>query len=182
MRRIFRNIVCVWCLASAYTSHAQQYLPNTEEFGKNRIQYKNFNWKSLTTSNFEIYFYQDGQQTATLAAQYAETEFERITDLLGYTPFSRTRLFIFNSVEDLKQSNIGLSVPEGEDARQINLTKSRVLLAYSGNQVEFRKQLVRGIAGVFVYDMLCGMLVLKQSLNRQPYHPCAVKGQTDLEQ
>lgn len=156
MYKFCKHIYLFICFFSIEFAFAQQYLPTTEEFGKNRIQYKNYNWKSLTTNNFEIYFYQDGQQTATLAAQYAEAEFERITDLLGYTPFSRTRIFVFNSVEDIKQSNIGLSVLEGEDAKEINLSKSRVLLAFNGNQVEFRKKLVRGIAGVFVYDMLYG--------------------------
>ena len=156
MFKFCKHIYLFICFFSIEFAYAQQYLPTTEEFGKNRIQYKNYNWKSLTTNNFEIYFYQDGQQTATLAAQYAEAEFERITDLLGYTPFSRTRIFVFNSVEDIKQSNIGLSVLEGEDAKEINLAKSRVLLAVNGNQVEFRKKLVRGIAGVFVYDMLYG--------------------------
>lgn len=134
-----------------------------ETFGKNRIQYQRFNWKILTTANFEIYYYQDGQTSATLAAQYAESEFDRITELLGYTPFNRTRIFIFNSVPEMTQSNIGLGVPEGEDPREINLQKSRVLAAFSGNQVEFKRQLIQGIAGVFVYDMLYGGS-LKESL------------------
>lgn len=152
------------CLTLATTAvQSQNYLPSMEVFGKNRIQYQQFNWRILTTANFEIYFYQDGQQTATLAAQYAETEFDRITELLGYTPFNRTRIFVFNSVQDMVQSNIGLGVPEGEDPKEINLQKSRVLVPFTGNQVEFKKQLIRGIAGVFVYDMLYGGS-LKESL------------------
>jgi Tol biopolymer transport system component len=161
--RILTNTLIAACWLFSTAVVAQTYLPTMETFGKNRIQYQRFDWKILTTANFEIYYYQDGQTSATLAAQYAESEFDRITELLGYTPFNRTRIFVFNSVQDMVQSNIGLGVPEGEDAREINLQKSRVLAAFSGNQAEFKRQLIQGIAGVFVYDMLYGGS-LKESL------------------
>ena len=75
---------------------AQNY-PSLERFGKNRIQYRDFEWKIIRTSNFEIYYYQDGTQIANLTAQYAESEFDRITELLGYTPYNRVKIFLFNS-------------------------------------------------------------------------------------
>lgn len=135
---------------------AQQYMPTLEEFGKNRIQYRLFDWKVMTSTNFEVYFYGDAQTAATLAAQYAESEFDRVTDILGYTPYSRTKIFLYNSQSELNQSNIGITLGSERDAREESLSKSRIQVAFSGNQVEFRRQLVREIAGVFVYDMLYG--------------------------
>jgi Tol biopolymer transport system component len=133
---------------------AQNY-PSLERFGKNRIQYRSFEWKIIRTSNFEIYYYQDGSQIANLTAQYAESEFDRITELLGYTPYNRVKIFLFNSPEELAQNNIGLTA-QGLSSREQNLSKSRVELAFTGDQISFRQQIVRDIAMLFVYDMLYG--------------------------
>lgn len=136
---------------------AQQYMPTLEEFGKNRIQYKRFEWKVLTSTNFEIYFYGDAQNTATLAAQFAESDFDRITEVLGYTPYSRTKIFLYNSLSDQNQSNIGITQGgSARDTREESLSKSRIQVSFPGNQVEFRRKLVQEIAAVFVYDMLYG--------------------------
>ena len=137
------------------TASAQNY-PSLERFGKNRIQYQSFNWKSVRTSNFEIYYYDGGTQIANLAAQYAESEFDRITELLGYTPYSRVKIFLFNSPQELAQSNIGLNAQSGLSTRELDLAKSRVELAFTGDQISFRRQIIHDISMLFVYDMLYG--------------------------
>ena len=134
---------------------AQNY-PSLERFGKNRIQYRVFEWKIIRTSNFEIYYYQDGSQLANLTAQYAESEFDRITELLGYTPYNRVKIFLFNSPAELTQSNIGLNAQSGLNSREQNLSKSRIELAFTGDQISFRRQIVHDVAMLFVYDMLYG--------------------------
>ncbi|QKZ15343.1 hypothetical protein [Spirosoma sp. KUDC1026] len=134
---------------------AQNY-PSLERFGKNRIQYKNFDWKIVRTSNFEIYYNQNGSQIANLTAQYAESEFDRITEMLGYTPYNRVKIFLFNSPQELAQSNIGLTTQGGLNSNEVNLSKSRIELAFTGDQTSFRRQIVRDIAMLFVYDMLYG--------------------------
>lgn len=135
---------------------AQNHFPTQEAFGKNRIQYRSFEWKVLTTQNFEVYFYDGGQETATLAANLAETEFDRVTDIIGYSPFTKTKLFIYTSVQDLNQSNVGLSLGSDRQVHEENLAKARVELAYAGNAIEFKKDIVREMTKVYVYDMLYG--------------------------
>lgn len=156
MKTSTRLLVSALLLGFGLPASAQQYMPTLEEFGKNRIQYQRFDWKVMTSTNFEVYFYGDAQTAATLAAQYAESEFDRVTDILGYTPYSRTKIFLYNSQSELNQSNIGITLGSERDAREESLSKSRIQVAFSGSQVEFRRQLVREIAAVFVYDMLYG--------------------------
>ncbi len=136
-------------------ARAQNY-PSMEQFGKNRIQQRTFTWKTVKTANFEVYFYQDGGQLANLTAQYAESEFDRITELLGYTPYNRIKIFLFNSPAELAQSNIGLSATGGLSNRELDLSKSRLEIAFTGDQVSFRRQLIRDVSMLFVYDMLYG--------------------------
>jgi hypothetical protein len=146
-----------------YATEAQNFLPTQELFGKNRIQYRPFKWQVLTSQNFEVYFYEGGQQTATLAAQLAESDFDRITEILGYSPFSRTKIFVYTSTQDLNQSNVGLNLSSEREIREENLAKSRIEIAYSGNSISFKKDLVREISHVFVHDMLYGGSI-KESL------------------
>ncbi|GGB88896.1 hypothetical protein [Dyadobacter sediminis] len=136
-------------------SIAQRY-PSQETFGKNRVQYKTFNWKIFRTTNFEIYHYQGGTALAKLTAQYAESEFDRITDVLGWTPYSRVKIFLYNSPAELEQSNMGLSTLDNLNEQKLDLSQSRVEVAYTGDQVGFRKKLIKDISLLFVYDMLYG--------------------------
>ncbi|QRR03930.1 hypothetical protein [Dyadobacter sp. Q3-56] len=138
------------------TESAAQRYPSQETFGKNRIQYKTFNWKIFRTTNFEIYHHQGGTALAKLTAQYAESEFDKITDVLGWTPYNRVKIFLYNSPAELEQSNMGLSKLDDLHEQKLDLSQSRVEVAYTGDQLGFRKKLVRDISLLFVYDMLYG--------------------------
>ncbi len=154
MRKQYILLFCLW-FGAMVSANAQNY-PSLEQFGKNRIQYRNFNWKIIRTANFEIYFYQDGNTLANLTAQYAESEFDRITELLGYTPYNRIKIFLYNSPQELAQSNIGISIVGELDSREIDLAKSRLEIAFTGDQITFRKRLIHDVSMLFVYDMLYG--------------------------
>ncbi|MGE5438433.1 MAG: hypothetical protein ACM3UR_01170, partial [Bacteroidota bacterium] len=44
-------------------------------FGRNKVQYDNFNWKVLKTEHFDIYFYDDFEEMAEIGANFAEEAF-----------------------------------------------------------------------------------------------------------
>jgi Tol biopolymer transport system component len=146
----------IFTLLLASTDSIAQRYPSQEVFGKNRVQNKMFTWKIFRTTNFEIYHYQGGTALAKLTAQYAENEFDRITDVLGWTPYTRVKIFLYNSPQELEQSNMGLSKVDNLDNQKLDLGQSRVEVAYTGDQIGFRKTLVKDISLLFVYDMLYG--------------------------
>jgi len=139
-----------YCFAQNYFSASQ------EEFGKSRIQTKRFEWITLKSNNFEFNYYRGGDKLANNAAKIAEGEYDRITEILGYTPFTSMKIFLYNSPKDLIQSNIGLTAPMDLDGSILNLAKSRVQIAYTGNEETFKQTLVQQMAKLFVYDMLYG--------------------------
>lgn len=153
-----QNIFLLLCavLFTPYLSAQNYYSASQEEFGKNRIQYKNFEWKTVRSNNFEINYYRGGTELAERAAKIAEGEFDRITEILGYTPFTMMKLFIYNAPKDLAQSNIGLTSPIDYDGGILNLSRSRVEIAYGGNDDDFKSDIVQQVAKLFVYDMLYG--------------------------
>jgi hypothetical protein len=126
------------------------------QFGKNRVQYKNFNWRYYSSDNFDIYFYEEGQENALIAAKFLEKEFERITDIIGYAPYSKTKIFLYNSNKDLLQSNVGVGGKKYTVGGQTDFVKSQVELAYPGTMSEFKDELVKKISEMLISDMMFG--------------------------
>ncbi len=135
---------------------AQNFTPTQQEFGQNRIQKKEFNWKVLVSSNFEMYYYGDSQAIANNSLQYAESEFERLSGLLGYSPYSRTKIFFYSSPGEMFQSNANLNLTGEINPIETNLSKSKIEVAYTGDATSFKKVLINKIAEIFVYEMLYG--------------------------
>lgn len=127
-----------------------------QQFGKNRIQYKSFKWRYYSTENFDVYFYDGGNEIAQIATKYLEKEFDRITDILGTVSYTKTEIFLYNSSTDLLQSNIGVNDNSFDVAGQTNFVKPLVEIAYPGNAEEFKKILVYKVASMLIYDMMFG--------------------------
>ncbi len=127
-----------------------------EQFGKNRVQYRNFSWQFYSTDNFDIYFYEGGQSNALVAAKFLEKEFERITDVIGYAPYTKTKIFLYNSPKELQQSNVGVKGKSFTVGGQTNFVKSQVEIAYPGTMIQFKDELVLQIAKMLINDMMFG--------------------------
>lgn len=125
-------------------------------FGKNRIQYKRFEWRYYSSDNFDVYFYEGGNNLAKMAAAYLEGEFDRLTDVLGYQPYSKTKIFLYNSVSDLQQSNVGVNENIFTIGGQTNFVKSQVEIAYPGTISAFKEDLLYNIAQMLINDMMFG--------------------------
>ncbi|MFY8035955.1 MAG: translocation protein TolB, partial [Cyclobacteriaceae bacterium] len=134
-------------------SEAQQA---REVFGQNRIQYKNFDWKYLGSENFDVHFYGERKKAAEEALQYLESEFDRITDLLGYYPYQKTKVFLYNSITDLQQSNIGLNHTRYSPGGETEFIKPYVEIAHPGNLEEFKEELIFKMSNLLVNEMMFG--------------------------
>jgi len=152
---ITKWIPLLFVLLATGVSQAQNY-PSQEKYGQNRIQERKFDWKFLRTSNFEVYFHQGSRGISNMAAEMAEVEFDRITNILGYTPYNRVKLFLYSSPAELIQSNMGLASFGDLADNELDMAHSRIEVGYTGDQLSFRKKLVYEISQVFIYDMLYG--------------------------
>jgi len=128
-----------------------------EPFGRVRIQYKDFNWQLLSTQNFNFYYYAGGEATARRAAEYAEKELQRVTALIGYYPYSKTTIMLYNSVGDLRQSNVGLDSDKYQTGGETSLLRmSKVQIAFQGQQTVFKRDLSAQITRGLLNDMMYG--------------------------
>jgi len=127
-----------------------------EEFGKNRIQYKNFEWKYLSTANFDIYFYDGGLDIAQQAAKYAELDYEGIIEKIDYAPYTKLKLILYNCHDDLLQSNIRNFNENPALGGQTQFINTKIEIPFEGNQLEFRSRIRKGVAEYLITDMMYG--------------------------
>jgi len=124
--------------------------------GKHRVQYKQLEWRFFSSPNFDIYYYNTNEALAKNAAQHAELEFDEITDILGFSPYNKIQLYIYENKTDLRQSNVGLDEDNNILGGRTTFTKSIVEIPYPGNQVDFRYEIRYGIAKNLIYEMMYG--------------------------
>ncbi len=127
-----------------------------EVFGKNRIQYRQFDWVYLSGENFDVYYYDARKGVATEALEYLEGEFDRITDLIGYPPYFKTKVFLYNSLSDLRQSNVGLNHNVFNVGGETEFIKPYVEVAHMGTAQEFKDELLFQISDIMIHEMMFG--------------------------
>jgi Tol biopolymer transport system component len=127
-----------------------------EIFGKNRIQYRTFDWYFLSGENFDVYYYDGRRAVATEALNYLESEFDRITDLIGYAPYFKTRIFLYNSLADQRQSNVGLNRSEFNVNGEIEFIKPYIEVSHLGTAQEFKQELLFKVSNLLVNEMMYG--------------------------
>ncbi|MCF6360354.1 MAG: translocation protein TolB [Cyclobacteriaceae bacterium] len=127
-----------------------------EVFGKNRLQYIDFDWKYYSSVNFDVYYYGKGAKTARKATEHLEEEFERITDIVGYSPYFKAKIFIYNSITEMQQSNVGVNTSSHRVGGQTDFVKTYVEIANPGSTLGLKQELVLGLSELILTDMLFG--------------------------
>jgi hypothetical protein len=144
-------IAILWC--NAWSAEGQV---TSETFGKNRIQYKTFDWQYLSGENFDIYFYGARAGVAREALNYLESEFDRISDLIGFPPYFKSKVFLYNSLTDLRQSNVGLNRNIYTVGGETEFVKPYVEVAHLGNLQALKDELLFKVSELMVNEMMFG--------------------------
>lgn len=129
---------------------------STVQFGKNRIQYKKFKWQYYQTQNFNCYFNQSGQELSKYVAQVAEEELPGIEKFVEFSLQRRANIIIYNTFDDMKQSNIGLGQDWQNAGGVTKLVNNKMIVYFNGNHADLRRQIREGIAGILVRNILFG--------------------------
>ncbi len=157
MRRMSHKIkILILTLIVFFPAFLVRAQDSREDFGENRVQYKNFHWRYLSSENFDVYYYDNGDKIADDAIKYLDGQFDHVTDVLGYSPYSKTKIFIYNSITDLQQSNVGISQSDFTVGGQTDFFKSQVEIAYPGTQAKFKKELLLKFSQMLISDMMYG--------------------------
>jgi len=153
---LFRLLLGAGLFLSSLVSYAQF---DQERFGKNRIQHQQFEWYFYSSNNFEVYYYDRGGANAKMAIDYLESEFDRLTQMIGYVAYTKPKIYIYNSPEELLQSNINLNQEEYSVEGQTNFSRLLAEVAYKGEVDKFKEDLIYGTSKIIIEEMLYGASV-----------------------
>src|SRR5690348_7053434 len=123
-------------------------------FGQNKIQYRDFEWRTLPGEHVDLYFYPDEDELARVALAWAEESFHYLELKFGHSPTRRIPLIIYASHSDFEQTNVLPFVPPEGLLGVTEFLKRRVTLPFTGNYVEFRHTIRHELVHEFQLSLL----------------------------
>jgi len=124
-----------------------------QSFGRNKVQYDNFQFRSFKTQHFEIFYYPEEKEAVTDAARMAERWYRRHARTFLREFYSRKPIILYANDADFQQTNvIGGFIGQGTGGVTESL-KERVVMPltgiYSGTDHVLGHELVHS----FQYDI-----------------------------
>ena len=128
-------------------------------FGRNKVQYTNFDWHLLKTEHFDIYYYPEMQDLAERGAFLAEESYKGLEEKFVHNVASRIPLIFYSSHLHFQQTNTtpGI-VPEGVGGF-FEFLKGRVVIPYTGSMWEFRHVIRHELVHVFMNSKINRVLL-----------------------
>ncbi|MCK5125808.1 MAG: PD40 domain-containing protein [candidate division Zixibacteria bacterium] len=125
-------------------------------FGKNKVQYRNFDWNYIQTDHFDVYFYDNEYDLAKFAAEELEEAYVIVTDQLNYFVSRRIPVFVYSSHNDFQQTNIISSELSEGTQGFTEVFKNRMVVHFMGSYEAFRHLLHHELTHAVIFDMLYG--------------------------
>jgi hypothetical protein len=146
MRNLVRITVATSLLLLVVTPAHAQY------FGKNKVQWENFNFKVLQTQHFDIYYYDKEADVVNDIGRMAERWYERLSRIFNHT-FTRKPIVLYANSADFHQTTTtGGIIGEGTGGFTDEFM-NRVVLPLTGDYSENDHVLGHELVHVFQYDI-----------------------------
>ena len=122
-------------------------------FGRNKVQYRQFQFKVLKTDHFDIYYYAEEEEAAKLASRMAERWYTRLSQLLNHELSTRQPLILYASGAHFRQTN-AIEGELGEGTGGVTEAyKRRIVLPFAGPLQDSDHVLGHELVHAFQYDV-----------------------------
>jgi WD40 repeat protein len=126
---------------------------DAQYFGRNKVQYDDFEWQVLTTPHFEIYYYPGMEDAISDVSRMAERWYERLARLFQHEFGERKPLIFYADHPDFQQTNtISAQLGEGTGGVTESL-KNRVIMPISGSYASTDHVLGHELVHAFQYNL-----------------------------
>jgi Tol biopolymer transport system component len=129
------------------TSAAAQY------FGRNKVQYRTFDFRVLATEHFDVYYYPEEAEAARIAGRMAERWYARLSRFFSHELRGRQALIIYAAPAHFRQTNaIEGAIGEGTGGVTEAL-KRRIVLPMAGSLADTDHVLGHELVHAFQFDI-----------------------------
>jgi len=128
------------------------------DFGRNKVQYSDFDWKVLYTEHFQIYYYSEEKELAEQGAYFAEESYRYLQQKFKHSLVDTVPLIFYSSPMHFKQTNTTPGIiPDGVGGF-FEFVKGRVVIPYDGSLFNFKHVIRHELTHVFstskIYNVL----------------------------
>ncbi|MCF0207135.1 MAG: hypothetical protein HUK15_06890, partial [Bacteroidales bacterium] len=162
-RILFLMLVCT----ASMPVFAQFYNGHQMKFGKNRVQFDEFEWYYYRHLQYDTYFYAGGADMAEKASQIADENIEKLEEFYDHKLEKRIIFVIYQNLSDFRQSNIGLNT----DADEYNIGGTlkiidNIAFIYTEKDYKsFERQVVAAISNVILNEIIYGSNIKNKIAN-----------------
>jgi hypothetical protein len=123
-------------------------------FGRNKVQWEQFDWQVLKTEHFDIYYYPEEERAVRETALMAERWYDRLRQVFERDFLERKSIILYADQSDFQQTTVvrGL-IGQGTGGVTEGL-RTRVVLPLTGNYEDTDHVLGHELVHVFQYDIL----------------------------
>ncbi|MCY4172376.1 MAG: DPP IV N-terminal domain-containing protein [Bacteroidetes bacterium] len=147
------RVVWSWCIIWGLVVLPVSAQYNTY-FGRNKIQYEDFDWNVLETEHFDVFFYPEMQTLAEHGAAFAEEAYAELQNRFNFSVTRRVPIVFYSSQLHFKQTNITDGfIPDGVGGFY-EFLKGRVVIPANGNLHRFQRVIRHEIVHVFTMHKL----------------------------
>ncbi len=150
-------LLSLFALISVSIADAQFYQGTNMEFGKNRVQYREFTWFYYPSENFEVYYYVGGEELAQYSLVACERNLKEMQQFFDFTIDEKIEVLSYLNQSEFRQSNLGLT---GDDQYNIGgaakIVGSKMFTYYEGNHALLERQIRENLARVLFAQLVYG--------------------------
>jgi len=141
-------VLCLWVTLLLPVHSSSQFF----YFGRNKVQYTDFDWHVLKTRHFDIYYYREMEDLAGRGAALAEESYAKLVGTFNHNVANRIPLVFYSSHLHFQQTNITPGfIPEGVGGF-FEFMKGRVVIPYNGSMWDFQHVIRHELVHVFMHS------------------------------
>lgn len=137
--------------------NAQFFYGLNQNFGKNRVQFEEFDWVFYRFEGFDVYFYRGNDALAEQVARLTNENLPKIENYLDAPLDERIQILVFNNLSDLKQSNVNSSGEEDYNRSGITrISGRRIFVYFNGSYRDLEDHLRAALSEVVLANLIYG--------------------------
>jgi Tol biopolymer transport system component len=149
--RSVRGRFCV-CVALAVLTLVPVPAP-AQYFGRNKVEYTDFDFGILTTEHFDVYYYEREERAARIAARLAERWYARISRVLEHRLERRQPLVLYASQADFAQTNVISGLLPDSVGGVTESSRRRIVMPFAPTMAETDRVLGHELVHAFQFDI-----------------------------
>jgi len=155
-----RKIALAFLLVLSFTT----FNANAQYFGRNKVQWEQFNFKVLKTEHFDIYYYDREADVVNDVGRMSERWYERLSRVFNHS-FTRKPIVLYANPADFQQTTTTPEIIGEGTGGFTDPFMNRVVLPLTGDYAENDHVLGHEMVHVFQFDIASSLANNRRRFN-----------------